>query len=171
MAKAPKPKQNGWAIRDDGLLFPAYPKILMQSNYRPYHGDPKAPLEDRLAYLRGELKKGNYQVDLTPGQFDIGTATRGQLLDFAERNYAKILDASKDIDVLRKEVAELAASAGDMAPDPDGPEAEMPKTARMQRLSKKGDDYPMPGDDDAAVRRAKALAAAKGVGAGTIPKL
>ena len=168
---AKRQRSNGWAIRDDGLLFPAFPNILKQQNYRPYHGDPKASLEDRLAYLRGELKKGNYQPDLTPGTFDIGKATRGQLLDFAEKNYGKALDISKDIDALRAEVAELAQGAGDMQGAADEDDDDTPKTGRQNRLSRHKDNYPAPGDDNAAVQRAKALAAAKGVAGVSIPKL
>lgn len=175
-------KPSGWAIRDDGLLFPATPKVLAQPNYRPYHGDIEASLEDRMLYLQGQFRRGNYQPNLTPGTFDIGTATRGQMIDFAERNYNAVLDASQDIDAMREHVRNLAVDAGDMG----GPEQdEELATGRQHRIngpkakaSKAGKDdgYPKEGDDAAAVARARELAArsaaAGGVASGVnIPRL
>lgn len=164
-------KPNTYLIREpkndkeEPILFPWTDKVARLPEYRPYHGpltesDGKPVAVSTLrAYLRGEVRKGTPTFDLDPDTFDIGKASKGMLLDFAERNYGTTLDASKDIDLLREQVAKLATDAGDA-------EEEAPTTGRDNRLKKgqgrgRQTDYPVTDDD--AVVRAKQLAAAGGI--------
>lgn len=115
--KAPPKDSNrarGLAIRDDGMLYPATDNVLRQQNFRPYHGDPHAPLEERLAYLNGRFApsatKG--QVDAELGAFNIATATKEELIEFIENEYGTRLDGRKPIDKLRNEAILLVQNGG-----------------------------------------------------------
>lgn len=99
-----------WAIRDDGLVMPATARILALPTYRPYHGDPKASLEERMAYLRGEDTALTRGIKAEAGTFVISTATKDELIDFAMTDYGKTLDPRKDINMLRAEVQALVSS-------------------------------------------------------------
>jgi hypothetical protein len=158
-------KPNTYMIREprnekeEPILFPWTEKVARLSEYRPYHGplreEDGSPVSVNTLrkYLRGELRKGVPTFDLDPDTFDIGKATKGMLLDFAERNYATTLDPTKDIDQLRAQVAALADDAGDTDDDPT--------TGRENRL-KKG-RAAQQAEDAAAVKRAKELADKVGI--------
>ncbi len=155
---------------EEPILFPYTDKVARLPEYRPYHGPLKeadgspVTVDTLRAYLRGEVRKGAPAFDLSPDSFDIGKASKGMLVDFAERNYNTTLDLSKDIDELRAQVAELAEKAGDA----DDSVKSAATTGRENRLrngnSRNRSNYPDPSDDDGAVARAKELAATKGVG-------
>jgi hypothetical protein len=98
------------AIRDDGLLMPGTPKILALAGYRPYFGNPKASLDDRMAYIHGQERAFNAQVQAEQNAFDVDAATHEQLIEFALTEYGKTLDVRKPVEKLRKEVIELAAA-------------------------------------------------------------
>ncbi len=154
---------------EDPILFPYTDKVARLPEYRPYHGPLKeedgspVSVDTLKRYLSGEVRKGAPSFDLSPDTFDIGKASKGMLVDFAERNYNKTLDLSKDIDELRAEVAKLATEEGDADET-----VKAAVTGRENRLrngnSRTKGGYPTPNDDDAAVARAKELAASKGVG-------
>jgi len=109
----PAPKKSmkfPLAIRDDGLLYLGTPKILRQGNYRPYHGDPYASLEERLRWLRGGDQVATAaQVAADQGVFDIGGADKGELLEFVFNETGKKLDSRKSLATLRLEAAEVLA--------------------------------------------------------------
>jgi hypothetical protein len=85
------------------------------SNYRPFHGDPKASREERLAYVDSNLgavrsAAGSALGDLAgEPAFDIGRASKDELVTFAADEYGAVLSAATDIRTLRKQVADLAA--------------------------------------------------------------
>lgn len=103
MATQQKRKPAGWAIRDDGMLYPAYDSVLRQPNYRPYHGDVNASLEDRMRYLQGFTDGRQAKVDAEQGVFNIATADKDALIDFMLDEYAHQLDGRKSVDKLRSE--------------------------------------------------------------------
>lgn len=101
-------------IRDDGMLYPNTVLVARKPNFRPYHGDPKATLTDRLRYLQGLGAKR--AVSYTPepeAPFDIGAADVDALAEFAQEQYGAILDTSKPIKTLREQVYKLS-----QLPDP-----------------------------------------------------
>lgn len=94
-------KQNtasGLAIRDDGTLVPSTPRILAQPNIRPYHGDPRATLQERLRYLAGFVQRRPV-VGLEP--FNMRKATKEEILQFMDEEYGVQLDARGDEDTVR----------------------------------------------------------------------
>lgn len=101
---------------EDGRLAPNVPNIRALPAYRIYHGDPKADLAARMAYLgsNGHGRPGRTVVaDVEP--FDVSKATKDELIAFAASEYGTELDAGTDIRTLRKRVAELAEAAGSLA--------------------------------------------------------
>lgn len=141
-------KANGLAIRDDGMLFPATPGVLRLPQYRPYHGNPKATLEQRLEYLRGQFAGAadSRRMAMEQGAFDIGTADKLGLAEFASMEYGVDLDLRKDIGILRAEVAALASNAETQADDgatdaingPAAGAAAAPKPAAAEKPAGKG---------------------------------
>ena len=101
---------------DDARLMPNVPRILANPKYRVYHGDPKADLTARMAYLKSGGQGPARAVvaeDITP--FDVNKASKDELIAFAANEYGADLDAGSDIRTLRKKVAELADAAGALA--------------------------------------------------------
>ncbi len=124
-----KTRQNKavpYLIRDDGILMPNTPLIARKQNFRPYHGDIAASLEDRMRYLQGLGSKRrviNSAVaadDEAP--FDIAKATRDDLITFAQEQYGEILDPALHLNKMRSIVAKLAgadAKNAQRTPDPE----------------------------------------------------
>lgn len=104
---------------DDGRLLPNVPNLAKHPKYRVYHGDPKATSGERLRYLASQLGGRaahravvNSQEDVAP--FDVGTATKEELIAFAQTEYDLELSSNTDIRTLRKRVADAAQrAAGD----------------------------------------------------------
>lgn len=112
-----RPTPKTFAIRDDGMLYPAFDSVLRNPRYRPYHGDINASLEQRLAYLRGEGKRNTAKEDAEKGVFNIATAEKEELIDFMLDEYGHQLDARLSIDKLRSQAimfiqVKLAEEAG-----------------------------------------------------------
>jgi len=96
-------------IRDDGMLYPNVPKVRERSGtkFRPYHGDPKATLEQRKRYLLG-LAPARPVAFTEPEPFDIGKADADELVQFAQEQYGELLDPSKPVKFLREAVLQLS---------------------------------------------------------------
>ncbi len=101
-------KKTPLLIRDDGLLVANVPEVARMPQFRPYHGDPNASDADREAYLSGFAGTVKAKFDAEAGAFDIGTATKEALIDFALDEYGARLDGRKSVENLRVEVAALA---------------------------------------------------------------
>lgn len=101
-----------WLIRDDGAIFPNVPNIAKKNNFRVYHGDIKAPLEERLRYLQGLPGKRRVIVSGEPTDeappFDLAKCTKDELIAFAEQEYGYTLDPEKNLHTLRSEFAKVA---------------------------------------------------------------
>jgi hypothetical protein len=105
-------KDVPFLIRDDGLLLPNVPLIAKKANFRPYRGDVKATLAERLEYLKGI--PGRRRVINTSAQadeeapFDIAKATKDELIKFAEEEFGEIVDPATHLSKIRSMVAKLA---------------------------------------------------------------
>lgn len=103
MATKPKTRKLGVAIRDDGMLYPAIDSVLRKPNYRPYHGDINASLEERMQYLQGFSNRNAALTAAEQGTFNIATADKDDLIDYVLNEFGKQLDGRKTIDKLRSE--------------------------------------------------------------------
>lgn len=112
----------------DGRLMPNVPEILAHADYRPYKGNYKASLDERMAYLRsggfgGAAKRAVVMPveDTVPvaeeEPFDIAKASKDELVAFAFDQYQEVLDPSTHLTTLRSQVTKLAKAA---AADPLG---------------------------------------------------
>ncbi len=96
-------------IRDDGMLYPNTKLVARNPRFRPYHGDPKASLQDRLRFLKGLAATRAVTYNPEPEEpFDIGTADADALMVFAQEQYGAALDPSKPVKVLREQVFKLS---------------------------------------------------------------
>ena len=111
---------------EDGRLVPNVAGTRELPNYRPYHGPAKAPLEARLMYLRTEGRMGSAYRPLTDSSveqappvepFDIATASRDDLINFAFTEYGKSLDPTAHLATIKKQVREFARIAGALKGD------------------------------------------------------
>lgn len=93
---------------EDGRLYPHTKLSATNPKYRPYHGDPKATLDDRMRYLKGLAGKRQVVFSEPDEPFDIGTADADSLVMFAMDQYGVGLDPAKPLAELRRKVADLA---------------------------------------------------------------
>lgn len=100
---ARRKQPTGWAIRDDGMLFPALDSVLRNPRYRPYHGDINASLEERMAYLQGKANANAAKEAAEKGVFNIATADKDELIDFMLDEYGFQLDARLTIEKMRSQ--------------------------------------------------------------------
>lgn len=105
-------KKVPFLIRDDGMLFPNVPLIGKKQNFRPYHGDVNASLEDRLRYLQGlQSKRRVINTEVVADEeapFDIAKATKDELIAFAQDQYGSTIDPALHMNKIRSMVANLA---------------------------------------------------------------
>ncbi len=101
---------------EDGRLMPNAPNIRALQGYRVYHGDPKADLKTRMAYLRSDGHGRKHTPVLDDAQpFDVSKAPKEELVAFAMNEYGVALDVTADLRTMRKKVMELAEAAGSLA--------------------------------------------------------
>jgi hypothetical protein len=119
----------------DGRLFPNIAKLRkgntakFGANYRPYLGPVKATLEQRMQYLRSETGAGAPAGPLVidsemgdtapPPPFDIGKASRDELITFAATQYGQVIEPNANVMSARKRVREWAQRAGELAASAD----------------------------------------------------
>lgn len=94
----------------DGMLCPFTKGAAMRPNMRPYHGDPKASKEDRMKWINGAYgTPAPTKIEMQEmGTFDLASADKGELLEFALNEYGVDLDSRKSEAKLREDIAELA---------------------------------------------------------------
>lgn len=117
IARASKSKQDQpqkFLIHvENGRLLPNIAMLRSHAKLRVFHGDPKASAKERLKYLEsqhGHRSVVNTVVDSEP--FDIGKATKDELIEFAASEYGISLNEKAPIAALRKQVSDAAASVG-----------------------------------------------------------
>ncbi len=98
-------------IRDDGVLFPNVPLVAKKQNFRVYTGNPRASLKERLQYVKmGGLRRIPELVNTEPPPFDVGKATKEEILVFAVEEFGVSLDETKPLARLREDLVALAKS-------------------------------------------------------------
>jgi hypothetical protein len=94
---------------DDARLYPNTALMRKRQGYRLYHGPAQASLEDRKRYLLGLSARRGVTYDPEPeAPFDIGTADLEALMTFAQDQFGIVLDSSKPLSKLRKQVFDLS---------------------------------------------------------------
>lgn len=94
---------------EDGRLIPNTPLIRKNPKYRVYLGDINATLSERMRFINSGVGRTKV-VDSSepePDVFDIGKATKDELVVFAMGTYGVSLAADTDIRTLRKQVSDL----------------------------------------------------------------
>ncbi len=104
----------------DGRLIANVKNVRDNLNYRPYRGNPNASLEERMAYISSSLTTGGRARVINTSDedqeiFDIGSASKPDLVAFAMKEFNTPLNESSDIRTLRKQVQALheRATSGD----------------------------------------------------------
>ncbi len=126
-------------INEEGRLIANMPLIAKKPNWRPYRGDPKASLEDRMRYLQGLGQRRAVVFEQPEEPFNLGTATADEIVSFAMEQYGAALDVDMPIDQLRQrcyQISQLPAQdlhqqAEEPLPSPMGM-AEAPRTRRRR---------------------------------------
>lgn len=95
-------------IRDDGMLYPNVPLVAKNPRYRPYHGDPKATLKQRLDWLAGVQAPQRRKVVLEPEPFNLSHATAEEIVAFALEEFGAALDPETPLKLLREQCFNLA---------------------------------------------------------------
>lgn len=86
-------------IRSDGVLFNYTDALAARSDMKLHSGS--APTPAQVAKATGK----------DPDAFDVGKATKGQLVKFAKTEYDVVLDPAMGLGMLRSQVVALAAKA------------------------------------------------------------
>lgn len=104
----------------DGRLFPNVPNVRKNPDYRVYTGDVNASVEERMQYLRTGLGPRRSRVVMEAPKeevFVVGTATKDELIAFAEMEYGYTLNPNKPVEQLREEFAKyVKVFNGDQEP-------------------------------------------------------
>jgi hypothetical protein len=91
--------------RDNLRLMPNTPLIRKLQQYMPYEGQATDDEPTRRAYVEGRSHQRPRVINSAADAdvFDIGKATKDELVAFAFAEYGKMLDNTKDVRALRKE--------------------------------------------------------------------
>lgn len=140
--KTRQSKTCPWLIRDDGMLFPNVPLIAKKQNFRPYHGDLAATLEQRMQYLQGLTHQRRRVVMSAPlvdeEPFDIAKATKEELIAFAMEEYAEPIDPGEHLNKVRAIVAKLAGVDLVAAQRPSGEGAPVQRARKAEAATAVG---------------------------------
>lgn len=114
-ARARQDKINPLLIStEDGRLMPNIPHIRKNQKFVIYSGDVNAPLEERMLYLKsmgripGARRVVNTAIDDDSKPFDLGTATKAEILDFVLIEFGQELSSTMDIRTMRKTATDMA---------------------------------------------------------------
>lgn len=99
-----------WLIRvSDGTIYPNVPLIARKPNFRPYTGDLKASLEERMAYVEGLPGRRKIVFEAAePEPFNIKLATKEELIAFAMEEYSEPIDENAHLSKVRAAVCRVA---------------------------------------------------------------
>lgn len=114
-AKFKQDKKNPHLVNiEDGRLMPNILKLRNHPMYRVYAGPANADAAGRLAWLAGQSRAGKAKLVNSKAEedvFDVGTATLDEIVVFAMENYGLVIDTSKPMKTIRKQVMEAAEKA------------------------------------------------------------
>ena len=112
-------KDNPMVINvHDGRLMPNTPRLRVHKDYRVYTGDINAALPERMRWLKGAPRHQPTKVVNTQeaaDEFDLGSASKEDIVLFALQQYGATLDPGQDIRTLRKAVMRLYEAANKVA--------------------------------------------------------
>jgi hypothetical protein len=108
-AKYKQDKTNPMVINiNDGRLMPNNKVLREHPDYRVYTGDIKADQPARMRWLKGFANTPKVVNSAAAADaFDVGKATKEDLVGFALDTFGAALDGDKHIATLRKEVMAL----------------------------------------------------------------
>lgn len=120
-------------IRDDGMLYPNVPLVAKNPRYRPYHGDPKATLKQRLDWLAGVQAPQRRKVVLEPEPFNLSHATAEEIVAFALEEFGAALDPETPLKLLREQCFNLANLPESESAEPAKEEQPQTQSTRSTR--------------------------------------
>lgn len=103
----------------DGRLMPNVPNVRAQADYRVYDGPINNSRAERMVWVTKALRMNPIKIidsSVAEDVFDVGTASKDDLLTFAMDQWGMALDGEKSLLVLRKEVTRLASLASVQLP-------------------------------------------------------
>ena len=95
---------------NDGRRMPNVPMLREHKDYRVYMGPPNASDAEALAWVKGEVKRKVPKITYTSpmDSFDVGKATKDDLIVFAMEELALPLEPTMHIATMRSKVMEAA---------------------------------------------------------------
>lgn len=93
---------------NDGRLFPNVPNIRKNPDYRVFTGDVNSSVEERMQYLRTGLGPRRTKVVMEAPKdevFVLGTASKDDIITFADMEYGYTLNPNEPVEVLREKFA------------------------------------------------------------------
>ena len=96
----------------DGRLMPNTVRLREMTDYRVYDGPIDGTNEQRLAWVKKAISRNPVKIVNTQVEeaFDIGKASKDDLVTFAYEQWGKTLDIAMPLKALRDEVAKLAGA-------------------------------------------------------------
>ena len=92
----------------DGRLFPNVPNVRKNPDYRVFTGDINSSVEERMQYLRTGLgpKRARVVMEAPKDEvFVLGTASKEEIIAFADMEYGYTLNPNDSVEVLREKFA------------------------------------------------------------------
>ena len=100
---------------ETGMLLPNTPLLRRHPKMRLYTADTDLPLDERMRWLSGATKRAAAPKVINSVEeestFDMGRATKDEIIAFAYENFAVTLPSALSVKQLRAELARLAAAA------------------------------------------------------------
>lgn len=100
---------------ETGMLLPNTPLLRRHPKMRLYTADKDLPVEERMRWLSGATKRAAAPKVINSVEeentFDMGKATKDELIVFAFDNFQVTLPSALSPKQLRTEIAKLAAAA------------------------------------------------------------
>lgn len=113
------PKMPFLIHRVDGRLMPNTPLLRKHKDYMPFTGSVRASIEERKLFLSTGSTRARVvnsaPEDSESEPFDIGRATKEELVAFAFTEFGAALDPTIDIRTLRKQIQTLAKSGENLS--------------------------------------------------------
>jgi hypothetical protein len=99
----------------DGRLLPNSINVRANPDYRPYTGSLKATLEERMVYINSSISGSRTRVVDSSAEeaptFDLGKASKDEVIAFAFQEFGMVLSENTDIRTLRKQILEASERA------------------------------------------------------------
>jgi hypothetical protein len=112
-AKSRQDKTNPFLIHiEDGRLLPNTARTRKHPKYRVYTGDIRASQEERMAFIHSGIGGSINRPKVTNSaaeadEFDVGRATKDEMIVFAMQQFGVSLTADTDIRTMRKQIMQL----------------------------------------------------------------